>query len=207
MNYIFEKGNFSKEYYILPNLALKEERPEKKEKIIAFVGKINRNIDSEKEILKRLMQEDFKFKIIGMNSDYFKDIPHEYTKFLPYEQMMKELSKAMFSLLSFNTVKNKNYKNDIYSLPNKFFDSLAAETPVIVRESFFTMSKIVRDLGIGVVINPENINDSVQKIINAYKNYDKIIANIRKHKNKFIWNEKKDNEYLEYISKIMNNGG
>ncbi|GAB6190167.1 glycosyltransferase family 4 protein [Marinitoga arctica] len=203
INYIFKKGNFKSEYFILPNLALNSVKSNKKNKEISFVGKVNRNLDDEKEILKKLFYYDFKFKIIGMNSEYFKDIPHEYTSFLPYDQMIKELSKSAFSLISFNTIKNRSYKNDVFSLPNKYYDSIAAETPVIVKNTFVSMAKEVEELNIGVVINPKNVSESVEKILKAYENYDELLNNIRKHKEKFIWTEEKDKEYISYILKVV----
>lgn len=197
---VYEKLNLNKKFLILKNYAEISVESKEKNKEISFVGKINRNLDDEKEILKKLIQKGFKFKIIGMESYYFKDIPHDHTSFLPYEQMMKELSKSAFSLISFNTVKNRNYKNDIFSLPNKYYDSIAAETPVIVKNTFISMAKEVEKYNIGVVINPENIEDSVNKIIKAYENYDEIMKNIKTHKNKFLWTEEKEKHFIEFIT-------
>ncbi|WGS66038.1 glycosyltransferase family protein [Marinitoga aeolica] len=196
---VYQKLNIHNDYFIQKNYA--EISVEKKEiiKEISFVGKINRNLDDEKEILKKLIQKGFKFKIIGMESEYFKDIPHEHTNFLPYEDMMKELSKSAFSLISFNTIKNREYKNDIFSLPNKYYDSIASETPVIVKNTFISMAKEVEKYNIGVVINPKKVEESVDKIIKAYENYDELLENIRKYKHEFIWTEKKEKEFVNFV--------
>ncbi|MBM7560124.1 glycosyltransferase [Marinitoga litoralis] len=198
-NDIYQKLKIKKEYLILKNYAEISVESKKKIKEISFVGKINRNLDDEKEIIKVLINRGFNFKIIGMESEYFKDIPHEYTTFLPYNEMMEELSKSLFSLISFNTVKNRNYKNDLFSLPNKYYDSIACDTPVIVKNTFISMAKEVEKLGIGVVINPKNTEESVEKILKAYENYDEIMKNIKKHKNKFIWTEEKEKQFIEFI--------
>ncbi|KAF2955576.1 glycosyltransferase [Marinitoga sp. 38H-ov] len=196
---IYQKLNIHNDYYIQKNYAEISIQSKEKIKEISFVGKINRNLEDEKEILKKLIQKGFKFRIIGMESEYFKDIPHDYTKFLPYEDMMKELSKSLFSLISFNTVKNRNYKNDIFSLPNKYYDSIAAETPVIVKNTFISMAKEVEKYNIGIVINPKNIDESVDKIIKAYENYEELLENIRKYKHEFVWTEEKEKEFVNFV--------
>ncbi|KLO24344.1 group 1 glycosyl transferase [Marinitoga sp. 1197] len=196
---IYSVLSINKSYYIQKNYAEISINSKEKLKEISFVGKINRNLDEEKIILKKLNQKGFSFRIIGMESDYFKDIPHEYTTFLPYDQMIKELSKSSFSLISFNTIKNRSYKNDLFSLPNKYYDSIAAETPVIVKNTFISMAKEVEKLKIGVVINPKNVDESVEKILEAYNNYDELLNNIKKHKEKFIWTEDKEKKFIEFI--------
>ncbi|WP_129408533.1 glycosyltransferase [Marinitoga lauensis] len=196
---IYQKLKINKKYYIQKNYAEMAVESIEKNKEISFVGKINRNLDDEKEILKKLIQKGFTFRIIGMESEYFKDIPHKHTNFLPYERMMEELSKSAFSLISFNTVKNRSYKNDIFSLPNKYYDSIATETPVIVKNTFISMAKEVEKYNIGVVINPKNINESVSKILEAYNNYDKLIENIKKYKNEFIWNKEKEEKFINFV--------
>ena len=153
-NDVFEKINLKKDYLVVPNYASFTVTSEKKEREIVFVGKVSRPLTKEKEIIKMLLNNGFRFKIIGMESSYFKDIPHIYTNFLPYEKMMKELSKASFSLISYQTINDERYKNDTLALPHKFFDSIAAETPVIVKDTFVSMKKLVEKYGIGVVINP-----------------------------------------------------
>ena len=196
---IYKKLNIHKKYFIQKNYAELTVKSTKKIKEISFVGKVNRNLDNEKEVLKRLLKKDFNFKIIGMESEYFNDIVHTHTKFLPYKEMMNELSKSMFSLISFNTTKNENYKNDLFSLPNKYYDSIAAETPVIVKNTFVSMAKEVTKLKIGIVINPKNIEETVEKILNTYENYDEIIKNIQKYKKQFVWDTKKKKEFIDFI--------
>ncbi|ACJ75340.1 glycosyl transferase, group 1 family protein [Thermosipho africanus TCF52B] len=198
---IYKKLNVNTPYLIVPNYASISIEPDEKRKEISLVGKITRNIENEKEIIKKLIEKGFKFKIIGMESDAFKDIPHEYTSFLPYEDMMVELSKSAFSLISYNTVKNENYKNDLFALPHKYYDSIAAGTPVIVKNTFLSMTKEVEKYGIGIVINPKNVEESVDKIIKAYENYNILQENIKKYKHLFVWDKDKENEFLNFILK------
>jgi glycosyltransferase involved in cell wall biosynthesis len=204
-NDVVNKTNIDKEKtYIIPNYANFIIKPsiQKKSKEIVLVGKVTRKIEDEKKILKTLIEKDFKFKIIGMDSNEFKDIDHESTEFLPYEEMMKELSNAAFSLISYNEERKQYNNNFKFALPNKFYDSLAAGTPVIVKASFVSMAKQVEDLGLGVVIDPTKLDESVEKITEAYKNYQKILDNIEKHQKKFIWDEEKERKFVDLISNL-----
>jgi glycosyltransferase involved in cell wall biosynthesis len=196
---IFEKLKINKPYLIIPNYASISVESKEKKKEISFVGKVTRNLSNEKKIIKKLVEKGFKFKIIGMDSDVFKDIPHEYTTFLPYEDMMEQLSKSAFSLISYNTIMDESYKNDIFALPHKYYDSIAAETPVIVKNTFVSMAKEVEKYGIGVVIDPNNVDKSVEKILKAYENYENLLENIKKYKDRFVWNEKKEKEFISFV--------
>ncbi|RLL85279.1 glycosyltransferase [Petrotoga sp. Shatin.DS.tank11.9.2.9.3] len=202
---VVNKANIDKgKTYIIPNYANFIIKPDiqKKSKEIVLVGKVTRKIEDEKKILKSLIEKDFKFKIIGMDSKNFKDIDHESTDFLPYEEMMKELSNVAFSLISYNEGRKQYNNNFKFALPNKFYDSLAAGTPVIVKASFVSMAKQVEDLGLGVVIDPTELKESVEKITNAYKNYEGILDNIEKHQKRFIWDEKKERKFVGLISNL-----
>ncbi|MBO8161187.1 MAG: glycosyl transferase family 1 [Thermosipho sp. (in: Bacteria)] len=195
---IFKITGIDKAYMVIPNYASISISSKNKKKEISFVGKTDRNFESEKEILKELINLGFSFKIIGMDSKVFKGVPHEYTSFLPYKDMMKELSKSAFSLISYLPF-GTDIKNYVYSLPHKFFDSIAAGTPVIVKNSFISMAKEVKKYGIGVVINPSNVEESVKKILDAYENYNVIQENIKKYKHLFIWNEEKEKEFVDFV--------
>jgi len=188
----------SKECLVVPNYADMTLSSNEKKKEIAFVGKLARKLENEVLIVRKLIKKGFVFKIIGMDSQFFKNVEHVHTGFLPYSEMMRELSVARFSLISYSPPKAE-LMNYAFALPNKFFDSLAAMTPVIVKNTFVSMSKIVENLGVGVVINPQDVDGSVQKILEVYEDYDKIIENIEKHKDKFIWDEKKEREFIEFV--------
>jgi glycosyltransferase involved in cell wall biosynthesis len=199
-NDVFKSLGIEKSNFILKNYAKKSVESKTKKKSIAFVGGVNRNLDDEKEILKNLINRDFRFNIIGMETDYFSDIEHNATSFLPYDEMMIRLSEEAFSLISFNTVNSRSYKNDVFSLPNKYYDSIAAETPVIVRNSFVSMVKEVKEKNIGVVVDPTDVKGSVEKIEKAYENYEEMIENIRKYKHEFVWNENIEKDFVKYIT-------
>jgi len=205
-NDVVNKTNIDKEKtYIIPNYANFIIKPDiqKKRKEIVLVGKTSRQIEDEKKILKSLIEKGFRFKVIGMDSKEFMDISHEYTNFLPYEKMMEELAKASFSLISYDEGNNRYNNNFKFALPNKFYDSLAAGTPVIVKKSFVSMTKQVENLGLGIVMDPANLEESVEKITNACKNYENIIKNVEKHQKEFIWNEEKEKKFIDLISHLI----
>lgn len=195
----YSLGEKRKEALVVPNYANMSVRSDEKREEIVFVGKSARAVEDELLIIEELTKRGFTFKIIGMDSALFKDLKYVHTGFLPYGEMMKEISKATFSLVSFKTTPRDDYKNDIWSLPHKFYDSIAAGTPVIVKDTLVSMVRIVEELGIGVVINTEDINGSVRKILKAYESYDKLIQNVDKYKDRFVWDEKKEKEFVDFV--------
>jgi len=202
---IFQTLNIERDILIVPNYAAKEISPSKskKEKKIIFVGGTIRKISKEEKIiLKQLINYGFKFEVIGLDKKdltYLNDIPHSSIGFLPYDEMIERISKAAFSLISYNTTEEVNYKNDLFALPHKYYDSIASETPVIVNKRFVSMAKEVEKLGIGVVIDTNKPDEAVRKILKAYDNYETLIENIRKHKDKFIWNEEKEKIFVDFV--------
>jgi len=181
---IFQTLNIERDVLIVPNYAAKEVKSNHKNKEIVLVGSTKRYLNKEKVILKRLIKLGWKFKVIGMDSDFLEDIEHTSTSFLPYDDMLVELSKVSFSLISYDTIKNDSDKNAFFALPNKYYDSIAAETPVIVNKHFISMAKEVEKFGIGVVIDTNKPDEAVRKILKAYDNYETLIENIRKHKDR-----------------------
>jgi len=195
----YSLGGRKKDVLIVPNYASMAVCSREKNKEIVFVGKTARVLGDQEQVIKKLINEGFIFKIIGMEPGAFSNIEHVYTGFLPYDEMMKEVSKAAFSLASFKSMGREDYKNDLWALPNKFYDSIAAGTPVVVMQSSVSMSKIVEELGIGVVIEPKDVEGSVKKILDAYDNYDKLVDNVERHKSKFVWDETKEKEFVEFV--------
>jgi len=116
--------------------------------------------------------------------------------------MLERISKATFSLISYNTTEEFNYKNDLFALPHKYYDSIASETPVIVNKRFVSMVKEVEKLGIGVVIDTDRPNEAVRKILAAYDDYETLIKNIKKHKKDFIWDEEKERIFLNFVCNL-----
>jgi len=92
--------------------------------------------------------------------------------------MMDRLSKARFTLLAFQSRTDPQYANDIYSLPNKFYDSLTAGTPVIIGKRFVSMKKIVEETQTGIILNLLEGSKEPSLIQNALESYDCYLDNL-----------------------------
>jgi len=207
--YILSKLGLQGSYHIIPCYArsrLPVLPKHKREKVITFVGGVRRNLDQEIPLLRSLLSSGFRFKIVGskQTSQQMQLISHEFIDFLPYNKMLEEISTSAFTLISFTSrVGDENYPNDVYALPYKFHDSLAAGVPVIVNERFVSQRKIVEELGIGVVINPKRVEESSEKILQAWENYDQILENLSRHQHLFVWTEDKEKAFLDFVKEIL----
>ncbi|BBE30170.1 hypothetical protein OSSY52_03110 [Tepiditoga spiralis] len=191
-------------YIIVPNYAissLKVKKIEERDKRIAFLGKVPRDLDEEKEILKRLNNLGYEIALIGI--DEIKDKALSFIKpmgFLPYEKMLEETSKCMFTFLSFGIVQPVNH---IYCMPNKYFDSIGAGVPIILADKFITMQNMTKKYKNGIIININNPDESIEKIkkLSTKENYNELLKNIEKYQNEFIWNQKQKQKLIDFIKK------
>lgn len=79
--------------------------------------------------------------------------------------------------------------NYLYSLPNKFFENIQSETPVIC-PFYPAMKKLVDQYGVGLTCNPEDIgevNACVERLRTDKNLYGKLKQNIRKAKKELCW--------------------
>ena len=189
-------GKFPGIHVVVPNLAMKVDLNEdawfKKDDRIVYVGGVDRALYVD--YIRKLVSElDVSFEYISKSPSQIleKMIPDRVTWYnpMPYEDMMRWLSTAKWSLLTFSHFNNLTY---VYSLPNKFFDSLYAGVPVIVHKDFIEMSAWVKKYGVGVVVD-----DSLDDVLNA--NYEEIMDALIKNRHKFVWNDYWDNYLLKLV--------
>jgi len=198
---MFSRTKTEKPLHILPNYAMMQIPPKtfsQREREIVYVGKSSYSmIEFDKTSFVRILRsKGFRIKCIGTD---WKEADISLP-FLPYEQMMESISRAIFTLIAFNSRSDLYYKNDIYSLPNKFYDSLAAGTPVLVAERFVSMRKIVEGLGIGVVIDgclPDELLH--RKLGLALENYERMLLRVQENQFHFAWNAGKEGEFLDFV--------
>jgi len=118
---------------------------------------------------------------------------------LPYKELMKYTKVADLGLsLDKNT--NLNYE---YSLPNKVFDYIQAETPLLVSNRRI-IAKIVNDNNIGVVIdthNPKEMAEAVKTALGNNDQYKTWKSNLKKAAE--IYNWEKESEQLVTIYKEL----
>ncbi len=202
---MFSRTKTEKPLHILPNYAMMQIPPKtssQREREIVYVGKSSYSmIEFDKTSFVRILRsKGFHIKCIGTD---WKEADISLP-FLPYEQMMESISRAIFTLIAFNSRSDLYYKNDIYSLPNKFFDSLAAGTPVILAKRFISMKRIVEETNTGIVLNLiEDPDEDLRKLQNALDHYDEYIENLKIHKHEFVWDESKEAVFKDFVLSIM----
>jgi len=62
-----------------------------------------------------------------------------------------------------------------------------------------SMKRFVERYGIGVVINPNHVQESVDKISRAYAEYALLVANILRHQQEFVWDSKKEEQFVQFV--------
>jgi hypothetical protein len=200
--YMTNKTKITKPFFILPNYANFSINPiskNKRKKRIIIVGGSQRKVDIDNGLVSRLKNEGFIITSIGIRSD----IADEVLPFMEYNYMMKEISESAFSLMSFKSRKNPNYVNDIYSLANKFFDSLAAGTPVILNNRFVSMKKYIEKTKAGIIVNFNNEPDVIlNKIRKMWNNYSELLSSLEKHNHVFTWNKAKEDKFVRFIEQV-----
>jgi len=201
------KVNVDIPYLTVPNYADFSTDPlplEKRSKAVAIVGVSSRGEMKSKSLFYELHKKGFEIVFIGkkVNNDEFL-FPVKSLGFLPYDIMMKEVSQVIFTIILFDT-KSLERINLKFSLPNRFFDSIAAGTPVIVDKRNLTMSKLVNKDKIGIVIDQFNLNEVIEKLEEYMMNYDANINILKVKQNYYVWNSNKENEFLRFVENIIN---
>ena len=85
-------------------------------------------------------------------------------------------------------------KNHYFSLPNKFFENIQSETPVIV-SNFPEVRRITKKYNIGLLCDPENIeeiNECIEKMRTDKLFYDNIKENTKTAKKDLCWEHEKN---------------
>lgn len=104
---------------------------------------------------------------------------------VPYEQLAQYTQIADLGL-SFDKDTNLNYR---YSLPNKLFDYIHADVPVLV-SNLVEIVRIVKDYQIGDVIDshdPKHIANKIQKCFSNKKRYFSWTKNLKKAQKELSW--------------------
>ncbi len=84
-------------------------------------------------------------------------------------------------------------KNHLYSLPNKFFECIQAETPVVC-PNYPAMKELVDRYKVGKTCNPEDvksITETIDLIMESKREYSDIVSCIMKAKEELNWEKEK----------------
>jgi len=107
----------------------------------------------------------------------------EKTGFLNKHEFRKKLQQQKFGICAYET----NCENIAYSMPNKIFEYVQAECPMIATRDMIDVSDLIDKLQIGVVASSLDREDLDIAVDDVIKNYDKYLANIKAHKKSLCW--------------------
>ena len=197
---MFEKTGIDKPKLCLPNYATGGVSFENvvKNLEIAVVGGTHRKISIDSRLLNEIKRN---FKLISIGTAC--NIADEELPFMDYRLMMERISKVKFTLLAFQSRRDLQYANDIYSLPNKFYDSLAAGTPVIIDKRFVSMKEIVEQTQTGIILDLLEEPKDPTLILNALDSYGCFLDNLRANYDRFVWDNSKESAFVDFITAIL----
>jgi glycosyltransferase involved in cell wall biosynthesis len=156
----------------------KTEKAENEQKIILYQGAVNIGRGLEQAILAMHYIENSKLIIAG-GGDIKADLEKlvikenlqnkvEFTGRLPLEELAKRTPQADLGL-SIEEDLGLNYR---YALPNKLFDYIQAQVPVLIT-NLPEMAAIVNQYNIGEITNSLEPRHLAEKITDALNNQDK----------------------------------
>lgn len=91
-------------------------------------------------------------------------------------------------------------KNHLYSLPNKFFENIQSETPVICPD-YPEMKRLVDHFQIGLTCNPTNIksiHDCIERMRTDKDLYNRLKENTKLAKKELCWEKEKMGLEIQY---------
>ena len=120
---------------------------------------------------------------------------------LPYEEMMRLVSTMVFTFSQYSTWR----KNNVYSLPNKFFDSICAGTPVATSIQMKEIASWVKQMGVGFITDTSRTDwaDQIFSFFDSPQNISSLQENIKKNQSRFCWDSHKK-EYKEFLLSFVN---
>lgn len=191
----------------LPNLHYfeKYEKNQNKQFTIGFIGVV-RYKEQMKMLIEAAEKTDVKVLFAGIaNDDEIMNLAKNKT-FIDYYgpyNYNKEIAKLYSMCDCIYSVYDTKLNNVKYALPNKLYESIYCELPILVASNTY-LSEIVNDLNVGLSVDSGSVDNLCEKI-NLLKNdkkiYDGIVKCCRNNKETIdmsIYNR----EFLEKIEKI-----
>lgn len=187
---------------------------QKKYKIIIYQGAINIGRGIENAILAMKYLQNYKLWIIG-NGDIFRKIKKLIEKNnlnnkiklfgrIELEDLPKYTIQADLGI----SLEENIGLNYYYALPNKIFDYIQAEIPIIC-SNFPEMKKIIKKYNVGKTINTKSPKEIATQIHNFLetKSTEKLTKNLKIAKKELCWQneEQKIIEIFNKIKKQINN--
>ena len=119
---------------------------------------------------------------------------------VPLDEVMNYVQGSDCGMITIPAVTKSYY----YMMPNKLFENIQAETPV-VSSNFPEISSIVDGYGIGITVDPENdeeIIEAVKRILFEQESIPNLKENLKKAKEDLCW-EKEQLKLKEAYSGIL----
>ena len=108
---------------------------------------------------------------------------------VPIHLLWKYVGASDIGMITIPAVSMSYY----YMLPNKFFENIQSETPVICSD-YPAISPLVKEYGVGLLCNPldeMSINEAVEKLNTDKKLYGSCVENAKRAKEHLCWEKEK----------------
>lgn len=181
------------------------EKKKNKNFTIGFIG-IVRYKEQMKMLIEASEKTNTKVLFAGIaNDDEIMNLA-KTKKFVNYYgpyNYEKEIAKLYSKCDCIYSVYDTKFNNVKYALPNKLYESIYCELPILVSNGTY-LSELVSKIGVGLSVesnSKDDLVDKINKLKTNKKNYDKIIENCKKSK-KMIDMSLYNAEFLKKISKV-----
>ena len=193
------KPNVSEKMPILP-IPLK-----KRKKVLVVAGGLQKErgpfkvLDIFNALNKKIKDLELhlhvKFSGENLESDFKEYIKQNKIKnikileLVPYEELIEKISQSLGTFMAFPI---GHWKTNYIALPNRFFDSLVASTPLIASSDSIDVANEVKENDLGIVIDFKNFENSIDDLVDFITNekrYDSSLERIYEYAKKNSWQE------------------
>lgn len=169
---------------------------------VGFIGGI-RYINQMKMLVDAA--ENVKCRVLfagagGTNSDYQEILEYcrnkDFVSFTGKYDYEKEIARLYGSIDCVYAVYDADNPNVRIALPNKLYESILCELPIIVAKNTY-LSELVESWGVGVSVGHQNLNelaDVLKKLKDDKNFYESIVCECKKHRN--------NSDFSKFVTKI-----
>ncbi len=191
----------------MPNLQYFKEykKDDHKEFVVGFIGFVR-----YKRQMKLLIQaaEKTKTKVFFAGDSQDNEIKQmseksEYVEYYGKYDYNTEIAKLYSKCDCIYSVYDISYNNVKYALPNKLYEAIYCELPILVADGTY-LGELVKKCGIGLTIDSNSLEDLTNKILLLKEDsnkYNEIVLNCKKNKEKInveLYNKK----FMKMIKEI-----
>lgn len=174
---------------------------ENSEFIIMYHGGIMPERGLENLILVLAMNASIKLFVLGDGQkDYIKELEQlaiinrvrdrlVFHKSVPHRELWKYVGAADVGMVTVRAA----WKSYYYMLPNKLFENIQSETPVVCSD-FPSVRALLKKYNVGLACNPDDpcdINRCIEKIRTNRGQYERLRKNTRYAKEELCWEKER----------------